>query len=481
MGDPHAFHRIPRQTRPLRPVADRVADWRPVDLPMPAARVQEQASRCMGCGIPFCHAGCPLGNVIPDFNRMVAGGDWDGAVDGLLATNNFPEFTGSVCPAPCEAACVAGVGGEPVSIKTVERALAERDQFAGFRPRPPGRLSGRTVAVVGSGPAGLAAAQQLTRAGHTVAVYERADRVGGLLRYGIPDFKLPKGLLDARLEQLTAEGTQFRTGVDVGHDVSVAALRARHDAVVLAVGATRWRDLDVPGRELAGVHQAMAYLPDANRVAAGLIPEPPVDARGRRVVVIGGGDTGSDCVGTAHRQGAASVVQLEILPQPPELRPDSTPWPLWPLVLRTSTSHEEGGHRQFAVSTQRFTGTDGGQVTGLELVDVDLDGRTPVPVAGTERTLPADLVLLALGFTGPEAERLGCPGLELTSRGTLARDSSYATSETGVFVAGDAGRGQSLVVWAIAEGRACASAVDTWLTGSTRLPSPVRPSQTALV
>jgi glutamate synthase (NADPH/NADH) small chain len=447
---------------------------------MPAVGVQEQASRCMGCGVPFCHAGCPLGNLIPDFNRKVGAGDWEGAVDRLLATNNFPEMTGSVCPAPCEPACVAGVGGEPVSIKTVERSLAEREQFAGLRPRPPGRLTGRTVAVVGSGPAGLAVAQQLTRAGHTVVVHERADRPGGLLRYGIPDFKLPKDLVDARLEQMVAEGTRFRTGVDVGRALSLGALRARYDAVVLAVGATRWRELDVPGCELDGVHQAMEYLLGANRVVAGLADHPVIDAAGRNVVVVGGGDTGSDCVGTAHRQGARSVVQLEILPEPPLTRPDSTPWPLWPLVLRTSSSHEEGAERSFAVSTRRFHRDGSGRVSGLELVDVQLEGRTPVPLPGTERTLAADLVLLALGFTGPDADCLAGDGVELTARGTLERDEGYATALRGVFAAGDAGRGQSLVVWAIAEGRACASAVDAFLTGETRLPAPVAPHQTAL-
>jgi glutamate synthase (NADPH/NADH) small chain len=481
VADPHAFHRVPRRTRPQRPVAERRTDWLPVDLPMAADSVREQAGRCMGCGIPFCHQGCPLGNLVPDWNAAVAAGDWEGALDRLLATNNFPEVTGSVCPAPCEAACVAGLGGEAVSIKTVERALAERQQFEGLLPQPPSRLSGRTVAVVGSGPAGLAAAQQLTRAGHTVAVFERAERVGGLLRFGIPDFKLDKALVDARVAQMTEEGTRFRTGVEIGTDLSLAQLRARYDAVVLAVGATRWRELDVPGRPLHGVHQAMEYLPGANRVVAGLQDRPDVDARGRRVVVIGGGDTGSDCVGTAHRQGAVSVTQLEILPEPPASRAASTPWPLWPLMLRTSSSHEEGGDRVFAVSTARFLDDGAGQVRGLELVGVRPEGRGFEPVPGTERVLDADLVLLALGFVGPATEPLvDDVALEVTAQGTLGRDAGYASGADGVFVAGDAGRGQSLVVWAIAEGRACAAAVDAWLGGDGRLPVPVTATQRAL-
>ena len=478
MADPTGFLSHGRATPTRRPVDVRIRDWREVYEPFPAEAVHTQAARCMDCGIPFCHNGCPLGNLIPEWNDLVHKDDWREASERLHATNNFPEFTGRLCPAPCEAACVLGIADDPVTIKQVEVEIADRAFAEGWvAPQPARERTGRSVAVVGSGPAGLAAAQQLTRAGHEVTVYERADRIGGLLRYGIPEFKMEKRVLERRLEQMRAEGTRFRTGVDVGADVGVEDLRTSYDAVVLAGGSTLGRELPVPGRDLAGIQLAMQYLVPANRVQEGDLQRPPVSAAGKDVVIIGGGDTGADCLGTAHRQGARSVVQLEIMPRPPESRADSTPWPTWPLQLRTSSAHEEGGERLFSVQTTRFLGDADGAVTGIELVDVEMvDGR-PAPVEGTERVLPAQLVLLAMGFTGPQRtgllERLG---VELDGRGNVARDGGWATNVPGVWVAGDMGRGQSLIVWAIAEGRAASAAVDRALSGSTLLPSPVLPT-----
>jgi glutamate synthase (NADPH) small chain len=483
MADPKGFLTTPRELPPRRPVDVRIRDWREVYEDMPPQQLARQAGRCMDCGIPFCHNGCPLGNLIPEWNDLVWRDDWREAIDRLHATNNFPEFTGRLCPAPCEASCVLGINSDPVTIKQVEVEIIDRAWDEGWvEPCPPARLSEKTVAVVGSGPAGLAAAQQLTRAGHTVAVYERADAIGGLLRYGIPEFKMEKRHLDRRLAQMEQEGTRFRPGVAVGTDLTGEALRSRYDAVVLAVGATAPRDLGVPGRELAGIAQAMEYLPHGNRAALDPGYETPISAAGRDVVIIGGGDTGADCLGTAHRQGARSVTQLEILPEPPPTRPDSTPWPTWPLVLRTSSAHEEGGQRVYSVSTQRFLGDEQGRVRALALVEVEMvDGRF-APVEGTERELPADLVLLAMGFLGPEPggllEQLG---LATDARGNVVRDSAYMTPVPGVFVAGDAGRGQSLIVWAIAEGRSCAAAVDRWLTGETTLHAPVPPTARPLM
>ncbi len=486
MADPRGFLTTERQIATPRPVPERVRDWNEVYPPPGIGRVllpiiTEQAGRCMDCGIPFCHQGCPLGNLIPEWNDLVWRDDWREAAERLHATNNFPEFTGRLCPAPCEAACVVGISGAAVTIKNVEVAIIDRAFDEGWVvPQPPERLTDRTVAVVGSGPAGLAVAQQLTRAGHTVAVYERADRAGGLLRYGIPEFKMEKRHLARRLDQMRAEGTIFRTGVDVGADITGKELKARYDAVVLAVGATAWRDLPVPGRELGGIHQAMEYLPQANRAALGEDVPDQITAAGKHVIVIGGGDTGADCVGTAHRQGATSVTQLEIMPEPPQRRHESTPWPTWPLMLRTSSAHEEGGERVYSVSTQDFAGVDG-QVTGLRVVEVARTAGGFEPVAGTERELPADLVLLAMGFTGPErSELLDQLNVAVDERGAIARDAAFETSVPGVFVAGDAGRGQSLIVWAIAEGRACAAAVDRWLTGTDRLPAPIKPTDRQL-
>ncbi|WP_053203028.1 glutamate synthase subunit beta [Jiangella muralis] len=486
MADPRGFLKTQRQGATPRPVEERLRDWNEV-YPAPGIGrallpiIVEQAGRCMDCGIPFCHHGCPLGNLIPEWNDLVWRDDWKVAAERLHATNNFPEFTGRLCPAPCEAACVVAIADDAVTIKNVEVAIIDKAFDEGWvSPLPPERLTDRTVAVIGSGPAGLAVAQQLTRAGHTVAVYERADRAGGLLRYGIPEFKLEKRHLDRRLDQMRAEGTIFRTGVDVGAAITGKELRARYDAVVLAVGATDWRDLPIPGRELDGVHQAMEYLPQGNRAALGETVPGQITAEGKHVVIIGGGDTGADCLGTAHRQGAASVTQLEIMPEPPGTRHPSTPWPTWPLMLRTASAHEEGGERVYAVSTLEFTGQDG-RVTALRVVEVE---RTPSgfePVPGTERDLPADLVLLAMGFTGPEKSALiEQLGVELDGRGTIVRDESFETTIPGVFVAGDAGRGQSLIVWAIAEGRSVAAAVDRKLTGVDRLPSPVSPTDRAL-
>jgi len=487
MADPKGFLKKGREVAPRRPVEERVKDWNEV-YPGGVGRallpiISEQASRCMDCGIPFCHQGCPLGNLIPEWNDLVWRGDWEGAIERLHATNNFPEFTGRLCPAPCEPACVLGINQDPVTIKNVEVSIIDRAWESGYvRPQPPEWLSGRTVAVVGSGPAGLAAAQQLTRAGHTVAVYERADRIGGLLRYGIPEFKMEKKHVDRRVDQMKREGTVFRTGVRVGEDLDAASLRDRYDAVVLAIGATEPRDLKVPGRELGGIHQAMEYLPQANRVALGEEVPDQITAAGKHVVIIGGGDTGADCLGTATRQGAASITQLEIMPEPPTERPPGQPWPTYPMIFRVSSAHEEAGERVYSVSTQEFLGDDDGNVRALRLVEVRLEDGKLVELEGTEREIPAELVLFAMGFLGPEkpglVEQLG---VELDERGNIARDASYQTSVPGVFVAGDAGRGQSLIVWALAEGRAAAAAVDEYLTGSTALPAPIPPTARPLV
>ena len=482
MADPKGFLKAGRQTAQKRPVEERVQDWHEV-YPDDAGRVllpiiTEQAGRCMDCGIPFCHQGCPLGNLIPEWNDLVWRDDWATAIERLHATNNFPEFTGRLCPAPCEPACVLGINQDPVTIKNVEVSIIDRAWDDGnVRPQPPDYLTGKTVAVVGSGPAGMAVAQQLTRTGHTVAVYERADRIGGLLRYGIPEFKMEKRHVDRRIDQMRREGTVFRTGVDVGSTITGDQLRERYDAVVLAVGATAWRDLPVPGRDLGGIHQAMDYLPQANRVALGEEVEDQTVATGKHVIIIGGGDTGADCLGTAHRQGAKSVTQLEIMPEPGDDRPAHQPWPTYPMIMRVSAAHEEGGERVYSVSTQEFLGDDDGNVRALRLVEVEnRDGRFE-PVEGTEREIPAELVLFAMGFTGPEqGDLLQQLGVELDGRGNIVRDESYMSSRSGVFVAGDCGRGQSLIVWAIAEGRACAAGVDKYLSGSTALHAPIPPS-----
>jgi glutamate synthase (NADPH/NADH) small chain len=475
MADPRGFLTTPRELPVRRPVDIRIQDWREVYEDFSPERLQRQAGRCMDCGIPFCHQGCPLGNLIPEWNDLVWRDDWREAIERLHATNNFPEFTGRLCPAPCETACVLGINADPVTIKQVEVEIVDRAWDEGWiGPQVAERLSGKTVAVIGSGPAGLAAAQQLTRAGHTVVVYERADRIGGLLRYGIPEFKMEKRHLDLRLMQMEEEGTKFRPGVDVGTDITAHDLKKRYDAIVLAGGSTVSRDLPVPGRELEGIHAAMEFLPHANRVQQGDIEEPPITAHGKDVVIIGGGDTGADCLGTSHRQGARSVTQLEILPCPPEQRTPGMPWPTYPMVYRVSSAHEEGGERVFAVSTQRFEGDEHGHVASLVLCEVDEKFQ---PIEGTEHSLPAQLVLLAMGFTGPErGALLDGLGVAYDERGSVARDQSWMTANDGVFVCGDMGRGQSLIVWAIAEGRSCASAVDEWLIGDSALPSPILPT-----
>lgn len=486
MADPRGFLKVrDRELPPNRPVEIRLRDWADVHEHLQEGQpyLKEQAGRCMDCGIPFCHNGCPLGNLIPEWNDLVWRGQWSDAIDRLHATNNFPEFTGRICPAPCESSCVLGINQPAVTIKNVEVSIIDEAFDQGLvTPQVPQRLTGHTVAVVGSGPAGLAAAQQLTRAGHTVAVYERDDAIGGLLRYGVPDFKLEKIHIDRRLEQMEAEGTRFRPGVEVGRDVTWPQLQARYDAIVIATGATVPRELTVPGKELTGVHVAMEYLHQANGVAAGKQVADQITATGKHVIIIGGGDTGSDCLGTALRQGAASVTTLAIGKRPPQDRPEHQPWPTDPILFEVSSSHAEGGDRAYLASTVEFLGDEDGTVNRLKLATTEYlsDGRR-VPKAGTEREIPADLVLVAMGFSGPETTPLTDQiGIELTSRGLVTRSDDFATSVPGVFVAGDAGRGQSLIVWAIAEGRAAAAAVDTYLSGSTELPSPVTASTVAL-
>ncbi|MFY2859299.1 glutamate synthase subunit beta [Mycobacterium sp. THU-M104] len=490
MADPTGFLKFTHRELPKRrPVALRLRDWNEVYEDFDHETLREQATRCMDCGIPFCHNGCPLGNLIPEWNDLVRNGRWRDAIERLHATNNFPDFTGRLCPAPCEPACVLGINQDPVTIKQIELETIDRAFEEGFVvPLPPDTRTGKTVAVVGSGPAGLAAAQQLTRAGHSVTVFERADRIGGLLRYGIPEFKMEKRVLDRRLDQMRAEGTEFRPGVNVGVDLTVETLRADFDAVVLAGGATAWRELPVPGRELDGIHQAMEFLPWGNRQALGDLDEseigpdghPPVTAKGKKVIIIGGGDTGADCLGTVHRQGALAVHQFEIMPRPPDTRAPSTPWPTYPLMYRVSSAHEEGGERLFSVNTEEFVGTDG-HVTALKAHEVTMQDGKFVKVEGSDFELEADLVLLAMGFVGPEKTGLLADlGVKLTERGNVARGADFETSVPGVFVAGDMGRGQSLIVWAIAEGRAAAAGVDHYLMGSTALPAPVKPTAVPL-
>ncbi|MBM6699380.1 glutamate synthase subunit beta [Bifidobacterium pullorum subsp. saeculare] len=502
MGDPRGFLKV-RTRRELaeRPVAERIKDWLDVHAEsglQPWTR--EQAARCMDCGTPFCMTGCPLGNLIPEFNDLVRQERWEDAYNRLSLTNNFPEVTGRICPALCEQACVLGIHQPPTMIKNDECTIIDQAWDLDYvQPMPPQRLTDQTVAVVGSGPAGLACAQQLTRAGHTVVVYERDDAIGGLMRYGIPNFKLDKRLLDRRVEQMEAEGTRFRTNVEIGTDITWDELRSRYDAVVVAIGSRVPRDMKLPGRELDGIHFALDYLPDATRRVYGVPVEHGIDAKDKHVVVIGGGDTGSDCLGTAIRQGAKSVTVLQIMPKEPAERPDNQPWPTFARTYQKTSSMEEGGEYLYNTDSVNFVGSeeeqakvtveesataagfvaDGhGHVTGLRIVDVAPGEDGPFTrQPGTERVIPADLVLISVGFLHPDTTTLGeqLP-VDLDGRGNVARDDSYATSQDGVFVAGDAGRGQSLVVWAIAEGRACAAAVDRYLTGATELPAPIKAS-----
>jgi glutamate synthase (NADPH/NADH) small chain len=473
MGNANGFMHVKRSKQHARPVQLRVRDWHDVYLPTPEKEVRDQGSRCMDCGIPFCHQGCPLGNQIPEWNDLVYRQRWQAASDRLHATNNFPDFTGRLCPAPCEGSCVLGINDDPVTIKNIELSIVERAFEEGWiRATPPATRTGRAVAVVGSGPAGLAAADQLNKAGHLVTVFEKSDRIGGLLRYGIPEFKIEKRFLDRRLALLEQEGVQFRAGVNVGVDLPVQRLRAEYDAIVLCGGAGWARDLQVPGRDLAGIHFAVDYLTRQNRICEGdEVPEDPlISAAGKRVIIIGGGDTGADCLGTAHRQGAASVHQFELLPRPPEFRAADNPWPQWPRIFRSSAAHDEGGERLFSISTERFLGDDQGRVRALETVNVEVSRSGITKLPGTEATLEADLVLLAMGFIGPERGGLLTElGVRLTDRGNVWRDERWMTSEEGVFTAGDMQRGQSLIVWAIADGRHAAAAVDHYLMGESGL------------
>ncbi|MCE2647695.1 MAG: glutamate synthase subunit beta [Streptomycetaceae bacterium] len=483
MGDPKGFMNTGREVPKRRPVDVRIKDWREVYEPQSFEHLQKQAGRCMDCGIPFCHNGCPLGNLIPEWNDLIFRGDKEEAINRLHATNNFPEFTGRLCPAPCETACVVAINRDAVTIKQIElRTIEEAFDMDNVKPMQPDRLTGKTVAVIGSGPAGLAAAQQLTRAGHTVAVYERADKIGGLLRYGIPEFKMEKHILDRRLEQMEKEGTRFRSGVDVGIELTGTDLRRKYDAVVLAVGATQWRDLNIKGRELKGVYQAMEFLPWGNKQALGEVEEPHINVAGKHVVILGGGDTGADCLGTSVRQGAASVTQLEIMPRPSDERPSSQPWPTYPMIYRVSSAHEEQDNRMFAVSTEEFLGDSEGNLRAIKIVETEFVNGKFEAKTGSEKEIKADFVFMAMGFTGPEKSSLiNQLEVQLDERGNIKRDANFQTSEEGIFVAGDAGRGQSLIVWAIAEGRSAAAAVDTYLTGATQLPSPIEPTSKPLM
>ena len=481
MGDIKGFIKFDRAKQPYRPVAERLRDWKQVMRAFPEDELKNQGARCMDCGIPFCHQGCPLGNIIPDWNDLVYRGQWREAIDRLHATNNFPEFTGTLCPAPCEGACVLGINDDPVTIKAIELAIIDRAFQEGWiQTEAPKAQTGKKVAIVGSGPAGLAAAQQLRRAGHAVTVFERDDRIGGLLRYGIPEFKMEKKVLERRLKQLQAEGVLFRANSHIGVNVAVEELKKNFDAILLAGGACAPRDLPVPGRELQGVHFAMEYLTQQNRRCEGeKVPvEKEITAEGKHVVIIGGGDTGADCLGTVHRQGAASVHQLEIMPRPPETRASDNPWPQWPFIYRVSSAHEEGGERLFSVSSKRFLGDDRGRVKTLELGKVEMvreHGRTIInQIPGSTFTIPCDLALLAMGFTGPERPgMLEQLGVKFTDRGNVWRDDDWMTSVPGVFAAGDMQHGQSLIVWAIAEARSAARGIDQYLTGASDLPAPL--------
>jgi glutamate synthase (NADPH/NADH) small chain len=480
MGKITGFMEHEREKTPYRPVAERLKDWNQVMDTWPVAPLKEQASRCMDCGIPFCHQGCPLGNLIPEWNDLVYRDQWLDAIERLHATNNFPEFTGTLCPAPCEGSCVLGINDDAVTIKAVELNIIDKAFENGWvKPEPPEIKTGKTIAIVGSGPAGMAAAQQLARAGHDVTLFERDDRIGGLLRYGIPEFKMEKRVLDRRMQQMEAEGVIFKPNSNVGVNVSIDDLRNDFDALLLAGGATAARDLPVPGRELNGIHQAMEYLPMQNRLCEGdAQPDSFISAEGRHVVIIGGGDTGADCLGTANRQGAKSVHQLEIMPKPPNHRAGDNPWPEWPRIYRIASAHEEGVERVYAVNTKQFIDDGNGNVKELELIEVEMkniDGRMSFEEKeNSVHTLPANLVLLAMGFVGPEKpgllEQLG---VEFTERGNVKIDKDWKTSVDGVYAAGDIQHGQSLIVWAIAEGRSAAASIDAYLMGSTDLPAPV--------